>query len=76
MITLKHILVATDFGDASSTALNYGRELARRFGATLHVLHVVDDLAARSAAPTELLDFGADRPRGSRPPGTRGGHHR
>ena len=47
MITLKNILVATDFGEASDTALAYGREFARRFGATLHVLHVVDDVAAR-----------------------------
>ena len=47
MMTLKHILVATDFGDASETALAYGREFARRFGATLHVLHVVDDVATR-----------------------------
>jgi nucleotide-binding universal stress UspA family protein len=47
MMNLKHILVATDFGEASGTALAYGREFARRFGATLHVLHVVDDVAAR-----------------------------
>jgi nucleotide-binding universal stress UspA family protein len=47
MITLRNILVATDFGEASMTAIVYGRELARRFHATLHVLHVTDDLAAR-----------------------------
>jgi nucleotide-binding universal stress UspA family protein len=41
MITLKHILVATDFSEASDAACAYGRELASRFGATLHVLHVV-----------------------------------
>src|SRR5262245_54114004 len=46
MIALKHILVATDFSEASSAALVYGRELARMFGATLEVLHVVEDLAA------------------------------
>jgi nucleotide-binding universal stress UspA family protein len=46
MIVLKNILVATDFGEASEAALNYGRELARTFGATLHVLHVVENLAA------------------------------
>ena len=48
MITLKNVLVATDFGDASHTALAYGRDLARTFGATLHVLHVVDDVRARA----------------------------
>ena len=46
MIALKHILVATDFSEASDAALVYGRELARMFGATLEVLHVVEDIAA------------------------------
>ena len=41
MITLKNILVATDFSQASETALDYGRALARTFQAQLHVLHVV-----------------------------------
>jgi len=47
MIALKRILVATDFGEAAEVALNYGREFARRFGATLEVLHVCDSVAAR-----------------------------
>jgi nucleotide-binding universal stress UspA family protein len=47
VIQLQQILVATDFSDASGVAFSYGRELARSFGATLHVLHVVDLLAAR-----------------------------
>ena len=47
MSTFKNILVATDFGEAASLALAYGRDLARTFGATLHVIHVVDDLGAR-----------------------------
>lgn len=47
MIALKSILVATDFGEASGAALAYGRELARTFGATLHVLHVADDVYVR-----------------------------
>ncbi len=52
MVTLKRILVATDFGQASEVALAYGRELARTFGATLDVLHVAEDVVARA--------FGAD----------------
>ena len=44
MIALKHILVATDFGEPSDAALVYGRALAKAFGATLHVLHVVQDV--------------------------------
>lgn len=47
MIALKSILVATDFGEPSDAALAYGRELARAFGATLHVLHVADDVYVR-----------------------------
>ena len=45
MITLNNILVATDFGEPSDNALRYGRELATRFGATLHVLHIAENVA-------------------------------
>src|SRR6185503_6014994 len=44
MIAFKHILVATDFSEASDAALAYGRALTRSLGATLHVLHVVGNL--------------------------------
>src|SRR3954447_10060924 len=47
MIALKHILVATDFGEPSDAALTYGQELARTYHATLHILHVVDDVYLR-----------------------------
>ena len=47
MVVLKHILVATDFGEPSAVALAYGRDLARSYGATLHVLHVVEDVMMR-----------------------------
>ena len=43
MILLKRILVATDFSDTSDAALNYGRTLARTFGASLHLLHVMEN---------------------------------
>jgi nucleotide-binding universal stress UspA family protein len=36
------ILVATDFSDVSTLALEYARVLAQRFGAGLRVLHVVE----------------------------------
>ena len=42
MIRIKDVLVATDFSETSASALNYGREFARTFGATLHVLHVIE----------------------------------
>ena len=49
MIVIKNVLVATDFGQVSETALAYGRALARTFGGRLHVLHVVEDLMLRFA---------------------------
>ena len=48
MIILENVLVAIDFGEDSDTVLAYGRELARRFGATLHVLHVAENVVARA----------------------------
>ena len=50
MVTLKRILVATDFGDAAGVAFAYGRELARTFGASLDVLHIADNVLARAFA--------------------------
>lgn len=47
MIALKRVLVATDFGPASESALRYGQALARGFGAELHVLHVVENILTR-----------------------------
>jgi nucleotide-binding universal stress UspA family protein len=44
MIALKNVLVATDFGEASDAALTYGRTLAKAFGATLHLLHVTENV--------------------------------
>jgi nucleotide-binding universal stress UspA family protein len=48
MITLKNILIATDFSEPSQAALSYGRELARSFGAKIRVAHVVDDVMTRA----------------------------
>ena len=44
MLTLRNVLVATDFSAPSDAALAYGRKLATRFGATLHVLHVAQSV--------------------------------
>jgi len=43
MINMKNVLVATDFSDVSDTVISYGRQLARNFGARLHLVHVVDN---------------------------------
>ncbi|HQX52515.1 MAG TPA: universal stress protein [Planctomycetaceae bacterium] len=45
MIKLDKILVPTDFSDFSQPAVQYGCALAARFGAELHLLHVVPDPA-------------------------------
>jgi nucleotide-binding universal stress UspA family protein len=58
MITLKNILVATDFGEASEAALAYGRALARNFGARLHVMHVVGNTLAFAGAEGYAYDAG------------------
>ena len=63
MIVLRNILVATDFGEASDVALNYGRDLARAYGSALHLLHTVDDAAVRFAVEGSspmLADVQAD----------------
>jgi len=44
MIRLNRILVPTDFSEHSKTAVQYGCELASKFGADLHLLHVVEQL--------------------------------
>lgn len=49
MILLKNILVATDFAEPSDAALGYGRDFARSYGSTLHVLHVADNVVGRFA---------------------------
>lgn len=48
MIALAQVLVATDFSEPSDSALGYGRELARNFGASLILVHVVEDLVTRA----------------------------
>src|SRR5262245_31943930 len=55
MIVLKNILVATDFSGPSEEALEYGRHLARTFGAMLHVLHVVQDVSAGYVADASYI---------------------
>lgn len=48
MPAVRNILLATDFSDASDAALAYARTFAETFGASLHVLHVLEDLAAHA----------------------------
>ncbi len=48
MTTITRILVATDFSDASTAALAYARLFAERFSASIHLLHVLEDLASHA----------------------------
>jgi nucleotide-binding universal stress UspA family protein len=50
MIVIKKLLVPIDFGEASDEALVYARQLARTFGAELHVMHVTENLFFRPMA--------------------------
>jgi nucleotide-binding universal stress UspA family protein len=50
MLALKTVLVPTDFSDASQSALRYGKAMAEAFGASLHVVHVMEDLLAHAWA--------------------------
>ena len=43
MIELRNVLLAVDFSDTCLQATEYAVALARRFGATLHLLHVIED---------------------------------
>ena len=46
MIALEQILVATDFSEPADVAAAYGRDLARAYDATLHVIHVIENMLA------------------------------
>ena len=43
-VALKRICVPVDFSESADHALQYGITLAERFGASLHLLHVVQDI--------------------------------
>ncbi|MBI4886302.1 MAG: universal stress protein [Acidobacteria bacterium] len=51
----KHVLVPTDFSEHSDAALDCARHVAARFGASLHLLHVLDDRVISGSAGSELV---------------------
>ncbi len=74
MISIKHVMTPTDFSQPSDVAVRYGRELAEHFGATLHLVHVIDENSlvypwtspdgtplALGAARTQIEHFAQDR---------------
>jgi nucleotide-binding universal stress UspA family protein len=50
-LALNNILFATDLSPAAEKALPYALEIGRRYGATLHVIHVVPPSMYRYVAP-------------------------
>ena len=61
-IAFKQILMATDFSEASERALGYAIAIARRYGATLSVVHAIPP-EPRDAIPLEPLPRELNRPR-------------
>jgi nucleotide-binding universal stress UspA family protein len=50
-ILLQRILVPTDFSDKSGVALTYAVAMVEQFGASLHLLHVVEAVVAGESWP-------------------------
>jgi universal stress protein A len=48
VLAIKRILVPIDFSEPSHDALDYAKGVADAFGSSLHVLHVLEDLAAHA----------------------------
>lgn len=58
-IELKKICVPTDFSKPAEQAVRYGCTLAERFGAQLHLLHIVQDIDAFVTEPTGMAGWSA-----------------
>jgi len=56
-LALKNILFGTDFSSCSEAAFSYARSIARRYGATLNVAHVLPTMATMLVMSP---DFGMD----------------
>jgi len=54
---ITRILVPTDFSLPSEGALAYAKTLAERFGASIHLLHVLEDPYSTSAYATEVYGY-------------------
>ncbi|MCC7007424.1 MAG: universal stress protein [Acidobacteria bacterium] len=52
-----NILVPTDFGVAANLALDHGRSLARAYGATLHIVHVMKDASTAAVIDAPAAEY-------------------
>jgi nucleotide-binding universal stress UspA family protein len=52
---LARILVPTDFSPSSDGAVAFAKKLAHTFGASLHVVHVLEDRPVREVAAAQKL---------------------
>ena len=50
MVTYKNILYCTDFSESAQTALPFAIDITKKYGATLHVIHVYQE-------PEHLTEF-------------------
>ena len=66
MPEFRRILLPTDFSERAEAARSYAVMLAEKFGAELHVLHVLQE-------PIAVLDSPKGDYRTERPPGARSG---
>jgi nucleotide-binding universal stress UspA family protein len=54
-ISLKNILFATDFSEASETALSYAAAMSLRYGGMVHVAHVLPELNVVRPSPIDPI---------------------
>jgi len=59
----KNILVPTDFSDASRHAMHYAIGFCKKFGSSLCLLHVMEDLPVPTLSAYEGIDIGVYRER-------------
>jgi len=55
--SLKNILFATDFSEASMKAFPYAASLAKKFGASVYACHIITPTALATAAPQSVPYF-------------------
>jgi nucleotide-binding universal stress UspA family protein len=63
MSQIKRILVPTDFSAPSELATEYAIDLAFRYGASIHVVHVLEDLYYHALYPDGYVDLPSLRQR-------------